>query len=59
MKEFTYSKIFFKVLRRKVRWNPREKTGMVIKNCPLNTPQKERATKQTSAVMKFKSLPET
>lgn len=32
---------------------------MVIKNCPLNTPQKERAAKQTSAVMKFKSLPET
>lgn len=29
------------------------------KNRPLNTPQEERAAKETSAVMKFKSLLET
>lgn len=30
-----------------------------LKNCRVNTPQKESAITQTSTVMKFKSLPET
>ena len=38
----------------------REKTGMLIKTCPVTIPQKGYKTDlETSAVMKFKSLPET
>lgn len=58
MKEFTYSKFFFKVLIRKVRWNKgKDRNGH--KELPTKYPTKGKGCKQTSAVMKFKSLPET